>query len=179
MTSSNGNIFRVTDHLCGEFTGHRWIPRTKAINAELWYFLWSVPWINSWVNNRKAGDLRRNRAHYDVIVMQSAVLLHVEPARTVTHAKPNIDSGPSSTPDQSVYHACTHFREKGVFFSMGGANSRNYAKGAIFQTWVEILKNYKLLHWALSFWVSSTISHSRLSILSEQHFINCLHLYLR
>ena len=30
MTSSNGNIFRVTGHLCGEFTGHRWIPRTKA-----------------------------------------------------------------------------------------------------------------------------------------------------
>ena len=26
MTSSNGKIFRVTDPLCGEFTGHRWIP---------------------------------------------------------------------------------------------------------------------------------------------------------
>ena len=26
-------------------------------------------WINGWVNNREAGDLRRNRAHYDVIVM--------------------------------------------------------------------------------------------------------------
>ena len=26
-------------------------------------------WINSWVNNREAGDLRRHRAHYDVIVM--------------------------------------------------------------------------------------------------------------
>ena len=26
-------------------------------------------WINSWINNRKAGDLRRDRAHYDVIVM--------------------------------------------------------------------------------------------------------------
>ena len=25
--------------------------------------------INGWVNNREAGDLRRNRAHYDVIVM--------------------------------------------------------------------------------------------------------------
>ena len=25
MTSSNGSIFRVTGHLCGEFTGHRWI----------------------------------------------------------------------------------------------------------------------------------------------------------
>ena len=26
-------------------------------------------WINGWVNNRKAGDLRRYRIHYDVIVM--------------------------------------------------------------------------------------------------------------
>ena len=26
-------------------------------------------WINGWVNSRKAGDLRRHRAHYDVIVM--------------------------------------------------------------------------------------------------------------
>ena len=31
MTSSNGNIFRVTGHLCGEFTGLRWIPRTKPV----------------------------------------------------------------------------------------------------------------------------------------------------
>ena len=43
MTSSNGNIFRVTGHLCGEFTGLRWIPRTKASDAELWCFLWSAP----------------------------------------------------------------------------------------------------------------------------------------
>ena len=26
-------------------------------------------WINGWVSNRDAGDLRRHRAHYDVIVM--------------------------------------------------------------------------------------------------------------
>ena len=26
-------------------------------------------WINGWVNNREAGDLRRDRAHQDVIVM--------------------------------------------------------------------------------------------------------------
>ena len=38
MTSSNGNIFRVTDPLCGEFTGHRWIPLTKASDAKLWWF---------------------------------------------------------------------------------------------------------------------------------------------
>ena len=36
MTSSNGNILRVTGPLCGKFTGHRWIPLTS--DAELWYF---------------------------------------------------------------------------------------------------------------------------------------------
>ena len=34
MTSSNGNIFRITGPLCGEFTGHRWIPLTKASDGE-------------------------------------------------------------------------------------------------------------------------------------------------
>ena len=42
MTSSNWNVFRVTGHLCREFTGPRWIPRTKASDAELWCFLWSA-----------------------------------------------------------------------------------------------------------------------------------------
>ena len=39
MTSSNGNIFRATGPLCGEFTGHRWI----LITQELRYFLLSAP----------------------------------------------------------------------------------------------------------------------------------------
>ena len=43
MASSNGNIFRVTSHLCGEHTGHRWIPHTKACDSELLCFLWSAP----------------------------------------------------------------------------------------------------------------------------------------
>ena len=43
MMSSNGNIFHVTGHLCGEFTGHQRIPRTKANDVELWCFLWSAP----------------------------------------------------------------------------------------------------------------------------------------
>ena len=41
VTSSNGSIFRVTGLLCGEFTGHRWIPRTKA-SDRFWCFLWSA-----------------------------------------------------------------------------------------------------------------------------------------
>ena len=39
---TNGNIFRVTGHLCWEFTGDRWIPHTKASDAELWCFLWAA-----------------------------------------------------------------------------------------------------------------------------------------
>ena len=50
------------------FTGPRWIPRTKASDAELWCFLICV-WINAWVNNREAGDLRQYHVHYDVTVM--------------------------------------------------------------------------------------------------------------
>ena len=42
MTSSNGSIFCVTGHLCGEFTSPRWIPHTKASDVELWCFLWSA-----------------------------------------------------------------------------------------------------------------------------------------
>ena len=69
MASLNGNIFRVTGHFCGELTGPRWIPRTKASEAELCCFLLSAPEINNWVNNRETGDLRRHRVHNDVIVM--------------------------------------------------------------------------------------------------------------
>ena len=36
MTSSNGNIFRATVPLWGEFTGDRWIPLTKARYVKLW-----------------------------------------------------------------------------------------------------------------------------------------------
>ena len=38
LTSSNGNVLRVTGHLCGEFTCHRWIPLTKASDVTLWCF---------------------------------------------------------------------------------------------------------------------------------------------
>ena len=68
MTLSNGNIFRVTGPLCGEFTGHRWIPH-KGQRCGALIFSLICAWINDWVNNREAGDLRRHRTHNDVIVM--------------------------------------------------------------------------------------------------------------
>ena len=55
--------------LCGEFAGHRWIPHTKASDAELWFFSLICARINGWVNYGDAGDLRRHGAHYDVTVM--------------------------------------------------------------------------------------------------------------
>ena len=32
-------------------------------------------WMHDWVNNREAGDLRRHRGHYDVIVMLTFMIL--------------------------------------------------------------------------------------------------------
>ena len=72
MTSSNGNIFRVTSTLCGEFTGNRRIPRKGQGLGALMFSL-ICAWINGLVNNREAGELRRHRAHYGVIVMQLPV----------------------------------------------------------------------------------------------------------
>ena len=63
MTASNGNISWVTGPLCGEFTGH------KGQWCRALMFSLICAWINGWVNNREAGDLRRHRAHYDVIIM--------------------------------------------------------------------------------------------------------------
>ena len=60
--------FRVTGLLCGEFTGHRWIPCKGQWRGVLMLSL-ICAWINGLVNNRDAGDLWRHRAHYDVIVM--------------------------------------------------------------------------------------------------------------
>ena len=67
MTSSNGNIFRVTGLSCGELTGHRWIPRKGQWRRALRFSI--CTWINRWVDNREDGEMRRDRAHYDVTVM--------------------------------------------------------------------------------------------------------------
>ena len=46
-------------------------------------------WINCWINNHEAGDLRRHRSHYDVIVMMyhltSIGNVMVETSRSYDH----------------------------------------------------------------------------------------------
>ena len=63
MTSSNGNIFRVTSRLSPVNSPHKGQWR-GALMFSLIYV-----WINGSVSTREAGDWRRYRAHYDVIVM--------------------------------------------------------------------------------------------------------------
>ena len=66
MISSNGNIFRVT-FVRGIHSPHKGLWRGALFSL-------ICVWINGWVNNREAGDLRRYRAHYDVTVMLCPVL---------------------------------------------------------------------------------------------------------
>ena len=50
---------------------HRWpvnSPQKGQWRGALMFSL-ICAWINVWVNNREAGDLRRRRAHYEVIIM--------------------------------------------------------------------------------------------------------------
>ena len=92
MTSSNGNIFRVTGHLWGEFTGIRWIPPHKGqwredlmfdlcLNKRLreqswgWWFetLWRPLWRHCNVKTINSFDILhfvRDIAPYNFRILQ-------------------------------------------------------------------------------------------------------------
>ena len=55
-------ICALNSPVLGEF------PTQSPVTLSLMVSLICI-WINDWVNNREAGDLRRYPAHYDVIVM--------------------------------------------------------------------------------------------------------------
>ena len=65
MTSSNGNIFRVTGHLYGEFTGE--FPAQRPVTRGFDVFFDLCP--NKRLSKQSWGDLRRYHVHYDVTVM--------------------------------------------------------------------------------------------------------------
>ena len=65
----HGNICRVTGLCAGNSPVIGEFPHKGQWSGALMFSLISA-WINSWVNNREAGDFRRHRAHYDVIVMR-------------------------------------------------------------------------------------------------------------
>ena len=86
MTSSNRNISRAVGHLCWEFTGRRCFPTQRPVTRNFDVSL-ICAWINVWVKNREAGDLRRHRAHYQAgaifsitsILRQAVCWHHINP----------------------------------------------------------------------------------------------------
>ena len=67
-------------HFFGSTSSYKRITAVTIVNDDVikwkhfqryWPSMFSgiCPWTNSWANNGDAGDLRRHRAHYDVIVM--------------------------------------------------------------------------------------------------------------
>ena len=53
MTSSNGNIFRVTGHLCGEFTGPGEVPAQRPVTRSFHVFFDLRP--NKWLSKQSWG----------------------------------------------------------------------------------------------------------------------------
>ena len=68
MTSSNGNISALLAICAGNSPVPGEFPAQRPVTRSFDVYLICV-WINGWVNNREAGDLRPYRAHYDVTVM--------------------------------------------------------------------------------------------------------------
>ena len=56
-----------------------------------WHGAWMLSlicaWINGWVNNGEAGDLRRHRAHYDVMVMWYVCIVNGTPLYCIWEKK--------------------------------------------------------------------------------------------
>ena len=88
VIQQNFSIFYQLDHICCQKT----IPCTFSercrliCSADYVFSFWSFPaqrpvtrmfsliciWLNGWVNNREAGDLRRYSGYYDVTVLTSS-----------------------------------------------------------------------------------------------------------
>ena len=80
MTSSNGNIFRVTGPLWGETIGHLWIPSQRPERGALIFsltFAWTNGWANVPMRRWFETPLRLARLHCNVLVYHSPSVIHV------------------------------------------------------------------------------------------------------
>ena len=69
MKWANGSIFRVTGPLCrGIHRSPVNSPHKGQWHGALMFSL-TCTWINGWVNNHEASNLRRHHVHYDITVM--------------------------------------------------------------------------------------------------------------
>ena len=87
MTSSNGNIFRITGHLCGEFTNHRWIPCTSLMwSFDVFFDLRLNKWLSTqswdwWFETSSRSLWRQHNAisswHHDMEMFSTLLALCV------------------------------------------------------------------------------------------------------
>ena len=76
MTSSNGNIFRVTGYLCGEFTGPSEFPaqRTVTRSLDVFFDLHPNKWLSKqwwgWWFETQSCPLWRHRNEFWIFVIQ-------------------------------------------------------------------------------------------------------------
>ena len=78
MTSSNGNIFRVTGPLCGNSPNRSPVnsPHKNQWRGALMFSLICAR-KKDWVNNREAGDWKHHRAHYADTVMYMVFFVRI------------------------------------------------------------------------------------------------------
>ena len=69
MTSSNGNIFRVTGPLWENSPVTVEFPSQRPVTRSFDVFFFISAYTKGWVNNRDPSDLRHPLAHYDVTVI--------------------------------------------------------------------------------------------------------------
>ena len=126
MTSSNGNIFRVTGPLCGEFTG----PGGQWRGALMFSLVCAR--INDWVNTREAGDLRRHRCHCDVSVMTHLSFDDCENVCT------------SSSPRVGSYYLFSYHRQKWRTLRTLMVNNPGFCEFASWKATFEVRPIYRL-----------------------------------
>ena len=93
VTSSNGNIFRVTGLLCGEFTGHRWIAPPQRPVTRSFDVIFDQTMETSVIETPS----RRLWRHYNVLAIVGGRII-VTPSRwdaeitwkTICHERPHI-----------------------------------------------------------------------------------------
>ena len=108
LTSSNENIFCVTGPLWGEYTGHRWIPLTKASDAELWYFLWFETQLRSmWRHHCKDNVKAKNAPRIFSLSTYALVLCIVWKCITPHYIRPR------SSPD-AIFAEIVQIRERTI-----------------------------------------------------------------
>ena len=114
MTSSNGNIFRVTGPLWGIHRSPVNSPHKGQWRGTLKFSL-ICAWTNGWINNLDASDLTRHRAHYDVTVMNLLIYVYIYWGFSLILLLSHIDHPHQLKRERSSHHAFPSLRVQFLF----------------------------------------------------------------